>query len=371
MSAESNRFGKLFQWSTFGESHAKAMGVVIDGCPSGVHYDKKLLINKLEQRRPGSKRDKKTLTAPSSEYTQATDQLTQRDKNTSTASSRIGHEESDHPESTAVHTPFTVSGREEPDEPEILSGIFENKTLGTPIAVMVPNKDQRPGDYDSVKDQARIGHADDVWKAKFGHWDHRGGGRASARETINWVIAGAFAQMFCQSENPKTQVQAHLVSIGGENVLDSKEEVFLKKLKQAQLEGESYGARVCLVIKNPEPWTGEPVFRKLKAELAAAFMTINACCGVEFGGGFALAEAKGSSTHLEMESNIYGGIRGGISTGEKIEVSLAFKPTASIKDFAKVGRHDPCVAIRALPVVEAMAWNVLADHHLALRLNRL
>ena len=326
MSAESNRFGKLFQWSTFGESHAKAMGVVIDGCPCGVHYDKKLLINKLEQRRPGSGGDK--------------------------------------------NTP-TVSGREEPDEPEILSGIFENKTLGTPIAVMVPNKDQRPKDYDSVKKQARIGHADDVWKAKFGHWDHRGGGRASARETVNWVIAGAFAQMFCQTENPKTQVQAHLVSMGGQSVLDSKEETFLKKLEQAQLDGESYGARVCVVIKNPKPWIGEPVFRKLKAELAGAFMTINACCAVELGGGFALAEAKGSSTHLEMKSNIYGGIRGGISTGEKIEVSLAFKPTASIKDFAKAGRHDPCVAIRALPVVEAMAWNVLADHHLALRLNRL
>ena len=325
MSAGSNQFGKLFQWTTFGESHGPAMGVVIDGCPSGVPYDEKLLITKLKQRRPGSSGKKQAM----------------------------------------------VSERRESDEPQILSGIFENKTLGTPIAVIVPNRDQRPGDYKSVKKQARVGHADDVWKNKFGHQDHRGGGRASARETVNWVIASAFAQMFCQSENPKTEVKASLLSVGGQEISGPEDKVLVKKLVQAKAEGESFGARILISIKNPRAFIGEPVFGKLKADLAQAFMTINACCGLELGGGFALARAKGSDIHREMESSIYGGIRGGLATGETIEFSLAFKPIASIRGLARTGRHDPCVALRALPVVEAMAWNVLADHNLAARLNRL
>ncbi len=325
MSAGSNRFGKLFQWTTFGESHGPVMGVVIDGCPAGVPYDEKLLIKKLEQRRPGF------------------------------------FEGGENP----------VSDRSEPDRPEVLSGVFENKTLGTPIAVIVRNRDQRPKDYEGVKRQARVGHADDVWKNKFGHWDHRGGGRASARETLNWVIASAFARMFCQSENPKTEVEARLLSVGGETVSGSGDEALIKRLVQAKKEGESFGAKVSVSIKNHKAFIGEPVFGKLKADLARAFMTINACCGVELGGGFNLAHARGCDVHKKMESNVYGGLRGGIATGEMIEFCLAFKPTASIKDLAKTGRHDPCVALRALPVVEAMAWNVLADHTLAFRLNRL
>ena len=325
MSAGSNQFGKLFQWTTFGESHGPAMGVVIDGCPAGVPYDEKLLIKKLKQRRPGSFGEQKTL----------------------------------------------FSDRSEPDKPEILSGVFENKTLGTPIAVIVRNKDQRPGDYEQVKTEPRVGHADDLWKNKFGHWDYRGGGRASARETLNWVVVSAFAQMFCQSENQETEVRARLLSVGGQAVSYPGDEALVKKLIQAKEEGESFGARVSVSIKNHKPFIGEPVFGKLKGDLARAFMTINACCGVELGGGFALARARGSDVHGKMKSGVYGGLRGGMATGEMIEFFLAFKPTASLGEFAKAGRHDPCVALRALPVVEAMAWNVLADCNLALRLNRL
>ncbi len=325
MSAGSNQFGKLFQWTTFGESHGPAMGVVIDGCPSGVSYDEKLLIKKLEQRRPGCFDGQET----------------------------------------------PVSERREPDRPHVLSGVFENKTLGTPIAVIVYNTDQRPEDYEWAKKQARVGHADDVWKNKFGHWDHRGGGRASARETLNWVIVSAFAQMFCQSEHPGTEVRTRLLSVGGQTVSGPEDEALVKRLIQAREDKESFGARVSVIIKNHRPFIGEPVFGKLKADLARAFVTINACCGVELGGGFALADAKGSDVHKEMESNVYGGLRGGIATGENMEFFLAFKPTASIRDIAGTGRHDPCVALRALPVVEAMAWNVLADHNLAFRLNRL
>ena len=289
------------------------MGVVIDGCPAEVPYDEKLLITKLKQRRPGFLTGGKNL----------------------------------------------VSERREPDKPEVLSGIFENKTLGTPIAVIVRNRDQKPRDYESVKKQARVGHADDVWKNKFGHRDHRGGGRASARETLNWVIASAFAQMFCQSENPKIKVKVKLLSVGEQKVSGPKDKALVKKLIQAKTRGESFGARISINIKNPKAFIGEPVFGKLKADLARAFMTINACCGVELGGGFAMSESRGREVHREMTSKIYGGIRGGIATGETIEFCLAFKPTASIKDFAKTGRHDPCVALRALPIVEAMAWNVL------------
>ena len=324
MGGGSNQFGRFFQWTTFGESHGPAMGVVIDGCPAGVLYDEKLLMEKLKQRRPG---------------------FNQREA--------------------------PVSDRREPDKPEILSGIFENKTLGTPIAVIVRNRDQRPGDYELVKNRPRVGHADDLWKNKFGHWDYRGGGRASARETLNWVIASAFAQMFCQSENREMEVKTRILSVGGQKVSGPGDKELLKKLIQAREKGESFGARVSVSIKNHKAFIGEPVFGKLKGELARAFMTINACCGVELGAGFSLAHSRGSEIHREMESGIYGGLRGGIATGEAIEFFLAFKPTASLGEFAKTGRHDPCVALRALPVIEAMAWNVLADQNLAFRLNRL
>ena len=321
MSANSNKFGHLFQWATFGESHGSAMGVIIDGCPAGLAYDEALLLEKLGSRRPGNSQG--------------------------------------------------TSDRKELDQPEILSGIFENKTLGTPIAVIVRNTSQRSQDYDAIKETPRVGHADDVWKNKFSHSDHRGGGRASARETVNWVIAGAFAQMYCQSQNSKIKVQASLTQVGSKKVSGVKDIELLEMLEQAKVEGESFGALIELKVENPPAFIGEPVFKKIKSELSSAFMTINACCGVELGDGFALAQKKGTEVHSNMESEVYGGSRGGITTGENLKFNLAFKPTSSILDVAKLGRHDPCVAMRALPIVEAMTWNVLADLLLAQKLNQL
>lgn len=318
MSAGSNQFGKLFQWTSFGESHGPAMGVVIDGCPSGVKFDPELLLQKLAARKPGQ--------------SGATD-------------------------------------RQESDQPEILSGVFEGKTLGTPIAVLVRNQDQRSQDYSKIQQQPRIGHADDMWSGKFKNWDYRGGGRASARETVNWVIAGAIAEMFVRSEVSNLSVQAQLIQVGGESVSGAMDPQLIQKLEAAKAEGESYGALVEVSMQGVPAFLGEPVFYKAKAEWTKAFMSINACVGVELGEGFQMASQKGTEVHSQSSSPVYGGIRGGITTGEAIGFRLAFKPTSSIADTAKKGRHDPCVALRALPIIEAMAWNVLADLMLARKLN--
>ncbi len=320
MSASANKFGQLFQWSTFGESHGAAMGVVIDGCPAGVTFDGTLLEEKLKSRRPGQNE--------------------------------------------------LVSARQESDRPEILSGVFEGKTLGTPIAVIIRNQDARSEDYKDVRSNPRVGHADDSWSCKFGHSDFRGGGRASARETVNWVIAGSFAQMFVQELVPEVRVQARLISVGPleENEFATKLNDLLADAKER---GDSYGAKIQIKIENPPPFLGEPIFHKIKADLAHAFMSLNAVTGVELGGGFSMTQKKGSEVHLTQKSNVYGGIRGGITTGEPIHMNLAFKPTSTIGELSKSGRHDPCVAIRAGIVVEAMAWSVLADHLLMARLNRL
>ena len=319
-----NRFGEIFQWTSFGESHGEAMGVVIDGCPAGVTFDHQLLHDHLQRRRPGQH-----LTSP----------------------------------------------REEKDQPQILSGIFEGKTLGTPISIVIENQDARPKDYDQIKKDPRIGHADDIWEGKYSHVDYRGGGRASARETVARVIAGAVAQMFCQQSSPELKVCGVVQSIGelevnakslsefGQDVRDL--------LSRAQETQESYGGIIELQMNGVPKYLGQPVFHKLKNDLSSAFMSIGACCGVEFGGGFALSRIKGSELHKEMENKNYGGLRGGISTGEPIIFRLAFKPTSSIKKTAKEGRHDPCIVPRAVPVVEAMAWAVLADHILWRRLDNL
>lgn len=322
MSAGSNKFGHLFQWTSFGESHGPAMGVVIDGCPAGVSYNESLLLTNLAKRRPG------------------------QDSGLTT-------------------------DRKEKDFPEILSGVFENKTLGTPIAVVVRNQDQRSKDYDQVKMNPRIGHADDLWKNKFGHSDHRGGGRASARETVNWVIAGSFAQMFCKTQAQGLNVQVRLTKVGSKIVTGEQDENLVDYLKSIKDEQDSVGGQVEVCIENPPANLGEPIFKKIKAELTAAFMTINAVCAVELGGGFAMTEMKGSEAHTQRDSKIYGGVRGGITTGEPIFLKLGFKPTSSIKDIAKHGRHDPCVVLRALPVIEAMAWSVLADQILMAKLNHI
>ncbi len=319
MSAGSNKFGNLFQWTTFGESHGPAMGVVIDGCPAGLAFDESLLQSNLQRRRPGQ---------------------------------------------------AGTTSRQELDSAEVLSGVFQGKTLGTPIAIMVRNTNQKSQDYDEIQNQPRIGHADDVWQGKFQHWDHRGGARASARETLNWVIAGSVAQMFCRSQSADVQVEARLKSVAGDKVSEMQKGELVERLELARSEGESFGAVVELQIEQPPKFLGEPIFLKAKSEWARAFMMINACVGVELGDGFEIASAKGTDVHMASDSKVYGGIRGGMTTGERISFQLAFKPTSSILDTAKKGRHDPCVALRALPIVEAMTWNVLADLLLAQRLNR-
>jgi chorismate synthase len=325
MSAGSNKFGHLFQWTTFGESHGQAMGLIIDGCPSGVEVNLDLLNSNLAKRRPGQ-------------------------------ANPLGAE--------------ILSERNEEDRPQILSGVFENKTLGTPISIIVENKNQKSQDYELIKNQPRVGHADDLWKSKFSHWDHRGGGRASARETLNWVIAGSFAQMFCKSQIADLKVIAQIKSVGSLVVTSLNDSQLIDMLKNAKEMGESFGAIISVEIFALPANIGEPIFKKLKSELAHAFMTINACNGVEIGEGFLLSSKKGTEVHKLSESRAYGGLRGGMSTGETIHFNLSFKPTSSINDIAKKGRHDPCVALRALPIVEAMAWNVLADQLLMQRLNQ-
>jgi chorismate synthase len=321
----SNQFGQAFQWTSFGESHGPCMGVVIDGCPAGVTYDEELLVKNLSRRRPGQKTD----------------------------SGQV-----------------IVTGRDESDQPEVLSGLYEGRTLGTPIAVIIRNQDQKSNDYSPVKNTPRRGHADDMWKGKFGHWDFRGGGRASARETVNWVIAGSFAQMFCQSQTPNTKIETEILEIGPLTHPTREPETLESFLLKAKEDGESYGGVVQVRIQKPDPYLGQPIFNKLKAQLVHSFMTINACTGVELGSGFSMARQKGTEVHNQSDVKVYGGIRGGMSTGEDIVLRLAFKPTSSILSLAQKGRHDPCIVLRALPVVEAMAWAVLADQLLLKRLDR-
>ncbi len=295
--------------------------MVISGCPAGVKYDEKILLDWLERRRPGRSQ--------------------------------------------------TVTARGEADQPEILSGVFEGRTLGTPICVIVRNKDARSSDYETLRTRPRAGHADDVWQNKFGVSDHRGGGRSSGRETLARVIGGAFAQMFLNSVSLNVRITSSPLKIGEIQITDDeaqKAEVE-KYLLGLKAEGDSVGGIVRVTIEGHGAGLGQPVFRKLKSDLAAAMMSVGAVTGVELGGGFALAEKKGTEVHGRDES-VYGGIRGGISTGEKIVLQVAFKPTSSILDVAKKGRHDPCIVIRAQPVLEAMSYLVIADHLLWSRLDR-
>jgi chorismate synthase len=310
-----NTFGQRFQFTSFGESHGPAYGVVIDGMPSEIIYDEKLLLKNLAERKPGQS-----------------------------------------------HT----TSRNESDQPEILSGIFENKTLGTPIAIVVKNENQKSDDYKKIKSNPRVGHADDVWQNKFGHVDHRGGGRSSGRETLNRVIAGSFAQMLINQKHSQTKIVAFARQIGPHYLTEAIElpENIKSFLENAKSEGESYGGIIECRIENPPMDLGQPVFHKFKSDLASAMISIGATTGFEFGQGFSNVEMKGSEFHQSQVSKNYGGVRGGITTGEDIILRVAFKPTSSIKDIAKLGRHDPCIVPRAIPVVKAMAWAVLADHYL-------
>jgi chorismate synthase len=343
-SVSANTLGSLFQIVSFGESHGHSMGVVIDGCPAGVVFDKDLLLAELQRRRPGQSN--------------------------------------------------TVSGRKESDLPKVLSGVFEGRTLGTPIAIVVKNKDAKSEDYEDIKNQPRTGHADDTWRLKFGHSDHRGGGRSSGRETIARVMAGAVAQMFLQSEMPGLELSVFATQVGPYELSEKEIAKFGKQmtskshldnlparfpysdpaaveklLLDAKQEGKSYGGRVRIHMDGVPAGIGEPVFHKIKSELASVFMSLGAVAAVELGDGVSASKAEGSEYH-KSDQGQYGGIRGGISTGERITLNCYFKPTSSVMDVAKKGRHDPCIVPRAIPVIEAMTYLVLADLALKRRLNR-
>jgi chorismate synthase len=340
-----NSFGQLFRVTTFGESHGLALGAVVDGCPPGLEICEADLQGDLDRRKPGTSR-----------YT----------------------------------TP-----RREPDEVKILSGVFEGKTTGTSIGLLIENTDQRSKDYSDIKDLFRPGHADYTYHQKYGQRDYRGGGRSSARETAMRVAAGAIAKKYLK--------QVHGIEITGflSQLGPIKAEAFdaaqieqnpfffpdagkLEELDQymrdLKKEGNSIGAKVQVIARNVPVGLGEPVFDRLDADIAHAMMGINAVKGVEIGDGFAVVEQKGSEHRDEMTpsgfaSNHAGGILGGISSGQDIVVSMALKPTSSITVPGKTintegeaiemitkGRHDPCVGIRAVPIAEAMLALVLMDH---------
>ncbi|MDR2070334.1 MAG: chorismate synthase [Treponema sp.] len=366
-------FGTVFTVTTFGESHGPALGCVIDGCPAGVPFSLEDIRRELSRRRPGG------------------------------------------------GGPATT--RSEPDEPEILSGVFEGRTLGTPIAVIVRNTSQRSGDYDNLKDLYRPGHADWVWEAKYGFRDHRGGGRSSGRETLGRVAAGAAAKAFLAgfgvTVRAWTSSAAGIDAPGaGESGFDLEEaernplrvpnretaERILKVIEELRSGGDSAGGIVSCAVTGLPPGLGDPVFGKLDARLAGAMLSIGATKAVAFGAGFAAASSRGSlqndrpvpkkypmapgsdtntagcnAIHTSVpgigyETNNAGGVLGGISTGMPLEFTVAFKPIASIsrqqktvdrvgnvRDLVIQGRHDVCVCPRAVPVVEAMTALTLAD----------
>ncbi len=319
-----NSYGHLLRLTTWGESHGPAIGCVVDGCPPGLELDEGWVQRFLDLRRPGTSKN--------------------------------------------------VSPRQEPDQVRILSGVYEGRTTGTPIAMMIDNVDARSADY--AKDAPyRPGHADFAYDAKYGFRDPRGGGRSSARETAMRVAGGAVARLVI----PEVQIAAAVVEIGGE----TDESRWGAMLDEARAAGDSLGAVVECVATGVSAGWGAPVYAKLDAELAAACMGINAVKGVEIGDGFAAARLKGSENADAMragrqfDSNHAGGIAGGISTGQAIVVRVAFKPTSSIRiavpsvdaagneaEAVTKGRHDPCVGIRGAPVVEAMVALVLADQKL-------
>ena len=318
-----NRFGQALQLTTFGESHGAALGAVIDGLPAGLVVDPTALQAELERRRPG----------------------------------RL-------PGGT---------GRQEPDEAEILSGVFQGQTLGTPVAVIVRNVDARPEDYEALKSVHRPGHGDRSTELKYGRRDHRGGGRSSGRETLARVIGGYFAGLVLPES---CHVRAWIEQLGpfqssGDDppgryglrgVDDAEVETWLLDLKA---KGESVGARLrCRVVGCP-PGLGEPVFDKLKADLAKAVMSIGAVTSFSYGLGAEFGSSFGQA--VTAEPAYFGGIEGGISTGDPIHLGLTVRPPSTVGENAKAGRHDPCIAPRVLPVVEAMVRLTLADHCLRQR----
>lgn len=342
-----NTIGRLFTVTTFGESHGPALGAVVDGCPPGVELSAEDLMGDVERRRSG----------------------------------------------TSHHT----SQRHEPDQVKILSGVFEGRTTGTPIGLLVENTDQRSRDYDKIKDRFRPGHADYTYQQKYGVRDYRGGGRSSARETVMRVAAGAIARKVL-AERLGVQIFGYLTQMGPlvldpvdppsayTNPFFCPDPARLGELEETlwaiRREGESVGARLTVVARGVPVGLGEPVFDRLDADIAHAMMGINAVKAVEIGDGFAVAGQKGSEgrdllTPAGFASNHAGGILGGISSGQDIVVSIALKPTSSIQvpgetitvdgsvtEVVTTGRHDPCVGLRATPIAEAMLAIVLLDHYL-------
>ena len=290
-----NSFGKNWTFTSFGESHGLAIGGVLDGVPAGLKIDFDLIRAELA-RRAG--------------------------KGIAGASSRALHE---------------------PDEVEWLSGVLDGVTLGTPIAFIIRNKDARPEDYEWLKHSYRVGHADKTYEQKYGIRDWRGGGRASARETAGRVVAGCIAKQVLRAKG--ITIHAELVQVGAET--DPKK--FAETIAAYQKEGDSIGGIVACCIHGLPAGTGEPIFNKLQAELAFAVMSINACKGFEYGTGFGGVTKSGSEIN-----HISGGIAGGISDGTDITFRCVFKPTPSTPKAGVKGRHDACVATRAVPVVEAM-----------------
>jgi chorismate synthase len=348
-----NTFGRVLRFTTWGESHGPALGAVVDGCPPLLALSEADIQPFLDARRPGTSK-------------------------------------------------FTTQ-RREPDEVKILSGVFEGKTTGTPISLMIENVDQRSKDYSEVAKAYRPGHADYAYDAKYGIRDYRGGGRSSARETAARVAAGAVARLVI----PQVSILAYVTEIGGDAIdpanfdaneignnpffcPDAQAAVRWERLvDEARLAGSSLGAVVeCVATGVPAGW-GAPIYGKLDADLAAAMMGINAVKAVEIGEGFGAARLRGEqnadpmhpgASGPEFEANHAGGIAGGISTGQPVVVRVAFKPTSSIltpvdtitpegeaTEIVTKGRHDPCVGIRGTPVVEAMMALVLADHRLLQR----
>lgn len=342
-----NTIGKLFTVTTFGESHGLALGCIIDGCPPGMALSEADLQGDLDRRRPGTSR----------------------------------------------HT----TQRREPDRVKILSGVFEGKTTGTPIGLLIENQDQKSKDYSAISDRFRPGHADYTYQQKYGFRDYRGGGRSSARETAMRVAAGAIAKKYLK-EKAGIEVRGYLSQLGpikaekliweevGNNDFFCPDPAQVEAMEQYMIqlrrEENSVGARINVVASGVPAGLGEPIFDRLDAELAYALMSINAVKGVEIGGGFDCVESKGTEFRDEITpegflSNHAGGILGGISSGQDITASIALKPTSSITQPGRTvnlegnpvevitkGRHDPCVGIRATPIAEAMVAIVLVDHFL-------
>ena len=355
----SNTFGRIFRFTTWGESHGHSLGVVIDGCPAGMKLEQKDIQEDLDRRRPGQSR--------------------------------------------------VTTQRQESDHAEILSGVFEGYTTGSPISIVVKNKDADSSKYESLREVFRPGHADYTYHAKWGRRDHRGGGRSSARETLCRVAAGAVAKkilnkigvsifgfvdqieniVFDESNFDKNEIEKNNVRCPDKKTAVLMEDAILK----ARKDGDSVGGGITILSENVPSGLGKPLYGRLDADLASAIMSINAVKGVEIGAGFNTISMRGSENNDPLilsgkktvfESNNSGGILGGISTGAPIKVRFAVKPTSSIlidqdtvttggkKTKIKVeGRHDPCVATRAVPIGEAMVAIVLVDHWLMSQKDRI